>query len=76
MIRCAGKDIGRVYLRRLLEGERWLWSITINGHVPEIEGVPISGYAITLDEADAAFKRSYEVMREKAGLPKPQRGRS
>jgi hypothetical protein len=31
------------------------------------------GHVITLDESGAQFKRSYEVMRQKAGLPKPQR---
>jgi hypothetical protein len=36
-----------------------------------VPGVPISGLAVTLDEASAEFKRSYEAM--KARLPKPQR---
>jgi hypothetical protein len=27
---------------------------------------------VTLDESAAGFKGSYEAMREKAGLPKPQ----
>ena len=33
----------------------------------------VSGHAITLDEASSQFKQSYEVMRTKAGLPRPQR---
>jgi hypothetical protein len=45
----------------------------MNGHVPQVQGVPISDLAVTLDEAAAAFKRSYEQMRAKAGLPRPQR---
>jgi hypothetical protein len=44
----------------------------MNGHVPKVEGVPITGLAVSLDEAAADFKRSYEAMREKASLPKPQ----
>ena len=72
VIRCEGLDVGRVYLERVPAGERWLWTIYINGHVPQIEGVPISGMAPDLDAAAAQFKASYERMRAKAGLPKPQ----
>ena len=43
----------------------------MNGHVPKVEGVPINGLAVTLDQAATDFKRSYELMREKAGLPRP-----
>ena len=71
VIRCEGRDVGRVYRRRLPEGHRYYWTIYISSHVPQVPGVPISGLALTLDEASAAFKRSYETM--KAGLPKPQR---
>ena len=46
---------------------RQLATIYINGHVSKVEGVPISGLAVTLDEAAADFKLSYERMREKAG---------
>ena len=35
--------------------------------------VPISGEAVTLDEAASQFKQSYEAMRTKGGLPRPQR---
>ena len=72
VIRCEGRDVGRVYFTRVPEGHRWLWTIFMNGHVPQVEGVPITGLAATLDDAAAEFKRSYERMREKAGLPKPQ----
>ena len=64
--------MGRVYFTRVPEGHRWLWTISMTGHVPKIEGVPISGLALTLDAAAADFNRSYEAMQEKAGLPKPQ----
>jgi hypothetical protein len=73
VIRCEGLDVGRVYLTRVPAGDRWLWTIFMNGHVPKVEDVPISGLAVTLDEAAAEFKRSYVRMREKARLPKPQR---
>ena len=73
VIRCEGLDIGRIYLTKLPGGDRFVWSIYINGHVPQVPGVPISGQAVTLDRATAKFKRSYGRMRAKAGLPKPQR---
>ena len=73
VIKCEGLDVGRVYLTRLPAGDRWLWTIYMNGHVPQIAGVPISDHAITLDEAASQFKQSYEAMRTKAGLPRPQR---
>jgi hypothetical protein len=73
VIRREDLHIGRVYLTKLPDGDRFVWSICINGHVPKVAGVPISGAAVTLDQAAADFKRSYERMREKAGLRKPQR---
>ena len=36
------------------------------------EGLEVGRVYFTLDEAAADFKRSYEAMRAKAGLPKPQ----
>ncbi len=73
VICCEGLEIGRVHLTQLPDGERWVWSIYINGHVPQVPGVPISGHAVTLDEASSQFKQSYEAMRTKGGLPRPQR---
>ena len=70
-IRCEGFDIGRVYLNlrwrplRLDDLHQWPRS--------QVNGMPISGSAATLDDAAANFKRSYGRMRGKAGLPKPQR---
>ena len=72
VIRCEGLDVGRVYRTLMPDGERWLWSIYINGHVPQVEGVPISGVAVDLETAAAEFKTAYERMRAKAGLPQPQ----
>jgi hypothetical protein len=68
VIRCEGRDVGRVYRRRLPEGHRYYWTIYISNHVPQVPGVPISGLAVTLDEASAAFMRAYDAMRERAGL--------
>ena len=73
VVRCEGLEVGRVYLTRLPDGERFVWTIYINGHVPQIADTPISGHAVTLAEAASQFKRSYEAMRTKAGLPRPQR---
>ena len=73
VLRCEGLDVGRVYLTRVPAGDRWLWTIFMNGHVPQIPNVPISGLAVTLDEAASQFKQSYEAMRTKARLPRPQR---
>jgi hypothetical protein len=66
VIRCEARDVGRVYRRRLPEGHRYYWTIYISSHVPHVPGVPISGLAVTLDEASAALQRAYEAMREKA----------
>jgi hypothetical protein len=70
VIKCERLDMGRVYLTQLPNGDRFVWSIYINGHVLVVPGVAISGQAVTLSEAAAAFKQSYGRMREKAGLPK------
>ena len=65
-----GRLAGRVQRARVRVGEdaRWVWTIFINRHVPQVPNVPISGTAVTLDEAVSQFKRSYEAMRAKAGL--------
>ena len=72
VIRHESLHIGRVYLTKLPDGDRFVWSIHVNDHVPEVPGVPISGWAATLDRATAAMLTSYGRMRAKAGLPKPQ----
>ena len=61
------------YTRRPTWSDRDRQDFYMNGHVPQVPGVPISGTTETLDEAGASFRRSYEAMRQKAGLPKPQR---
>jgi hypothetical protein len=73
VIRCEGLDVGRVYRTQVPDGERWLWGIYINGHVPQVKGVPVAGLASDLHAAAVQFKASYERMRAKAGLPKPVR---
>jgi hypothetical protein len=55
-------------------GDRFVWSIYVNDHVPEVPGVPISGSAATLERATAAMLTSYGRMRAKAGLPKRTKG--
>ena len=72
VIRREDLHIGRVYLTKLPDGDRFVWSIYVNDHVPEVPGVPISGSAATLERATAAMLTSYGRMRAKAGLPKPQ----
>ena len=71
-IRYEGSLAGRVRLARVGGDARWIWTIFINRHVPRVPGVPISGAAVTLDEAASQFKQSHEAMRTKARLPKPQ----
>ena len=44
VIRCEGLDVGRVYLTRVPAGDRWLWTIFMNGHVPKVEDVPIAAW--------------------------------
>jgi hypothetical protein len=51
VIRREDLQIGRVYLTKLPDGDRFVWSIYVNDHVPEVPGVPISGWAATLDRA-------------------------
>jgi hypothetical protein len=72
VIHCEGLAVGRVYLSKLPDGEQYVWTIYINGHVPLVRDVPISGSAVTLGLAGTDFKRSYERMRDAAKLPKPR----
>ena len=64
-----------MYLTNTPDGDRFVWSIYVNDHVPKVPGVPISGSAATLDKATAAMLTSYGRMRAKAGLPQPQPNR-
>ena len=57
----------------MLDGEAFVCSLYVNGHVLKNKGVPISSAATNLDTAAAQFKAPYERMHAKAGLPKPQR---
>ena len=63
VIRRDDSDVGRVYLTKVPEGLRFVWSIYMDGRVSLAPGVANRGAAITLDEAIAAFKQSYEAMR-------------
>ena len=72
VIRRDDLQIGRVYLTNMPDGDRFVWSIYVNDHVPKVPGAPISGSAATLDKATAAMLRSYAQMSAKAGLSQPQ----
>ena len=63
IIRCEGLHVGRVYLAHLPDGDRWLWTIYVNGHVPQIKNIPIDDLAVTLDEAASQVRQSYEAIR-------------
>jgi hypothetical protein len=52
--------VGRIY-RSTFAGEvKYRWSIYINHNAHPAEGVQIMGYEPSLDDAAAAFKRSFE----------------
>jgi hypothetical protein len=70
LIRSKDFQIGRVYLTSTPDGDRFVWSITINDHNPAVPGAPISGSAATLDEATAAMLRSYGRMRASTAAEK------
>ncbi len=72
VIRRDDLQIGRVYLTKLPNGDRFVWSINVNDQFPKVPGVAISGSAATLGSATAAMLKAYARMRAKAGLPKPQ----
>ena len=73
VIRRDDLQIGRVYLTKLPDGDRFVWSIYVNDHVPKVPNVPISGSAATLDKATAAMLKSYGQMRAKPGGPSRSR---
>jgi hypothetical protein len=61
VFRCNGVDVGRCY-RRFLTGDReqWSWSIYIGMHVKRtIEGIPLAGYADSLDLAQQQFREAF-----------------
>ena len=70
VIRCEGLDVGRVYLTRVPAGDRWLWTIFKNGHVPQVEDVPISGLAVTLSALTFVMKKARGAVHA-AGLSEP-----
>jgi hypothetical protein len=65
----SGHDVGRCYLKRTAHHElKWSWTIYIGGGPDRasrsVYGIAIAGAADTLDDAKAAFKKSFEKMRE------------
>jgi hypothetical protein len=73
-----GVDAGRCYLRGLTGGEqKWWWTIYI-GLGPgtprqEVQGAPIQGAAGTLDQAQQAFKMSFEKLIAAGVVSDPRR---
>jgi hypothetical protein len=61
VFRCNGVDVGRCYLRHLTgDREKWSWSIYIGIHVKRtVEGIPLAGYADTLDLAQQQFREAF-----------------
>ena len=62
MVRCDGRDIGRIYLGTFATDQRWHWSVSVKAHARAVEGVPMQRLCATLDEAKRAFRASYERM--------------
>ena len=62
VFRCDGIDVGRCYLRTLSNNEQaWSWTVYIGWHVKRlVPGVPIAGYAATLDDAKLQFMQCFE----------------
>ena len=71
-IHCRGTAIGRIYRTELPQGGLYVWTIFMTGHVPQVEGIPISGATETIEQAGSALKQSYEAMQAAAPLPKPR----
>jgi len=68
VIRRNARDVGRVYRSTFAGEERWQWTIYIDGGVPRLDGVPISGLAVSLEEAKRQFRESHDRM---AGRERP-----
>jgi len=51
VFRFNGKDVGRCYLGRFTEGDRWRWTIY---------GTNLGTLEPTLDDAKARFKESFQ----------------
>lgn len=67
--RWNGISVGRTYKDIFARDVRWLWTIYIKGEVYEVQDVPITGLELSLDDAKARFKDSFERM-IKAGAVK------
>ena len=72
-----GFEVGRCYLRAMTGNtHQWSWTTYIGLHITRIvEGVPVAGFADTLDEAKAAFCKSFDVLIA-AGAFRPNKGKA
>jgi hypothetical protein len=75
VLRCNGVDVGRCYLRYLTSDEnKWSWSIYIGIHVKRtVEGVPLAGYANSLDLAKQQFQEAFGRLYEEGVVALPDR---
>jgi hypothetical protein len=55
--------VGRIFVERVTEGERWCWSITS----VFMEGMPSSGYTDALDDAKREFATAWRAWLAKTG---------
>jgi hypothetical protein len=62
IVRCEGRDVGRLYRDAFAGGARWSWTIFSVDDLRPVAGVSISGLAESLDEAKRAFQENYEKM--------------
>jgi hypothetical protein len=62
VIRHGGRDVGRLYKAAFAGEVRWQWTVYIDGTLPRLDGVPISGLAESFEEAKDQFKASFEKM--------------
>jgi hypothetical protein len=73
VFRCNGVDVGRCYLRRLAgDHEKWSWSIYIGIQVKRtVEGIPLAGYADSLDLATQQFSEAFGRLFDAGGVALP-----
>ena len=77
VFRCNGVEVGRCYLRFLASGpKRWSWSIYLGIHVKRtVEGVPLAGYADSLDLAKQQFREAFGRLYEAGVVALPGKSR-
>ena len=71
---CNVAAVGRCYHRPFADaGRQWSWSIYIGIHVKRlVEGVPVHGYAATLELAEKDFREAFERMIEAGVVALPE----